>query len=345
MCMHCMIVPESVLKRLSKDQSLSEQSREALKRSIAFDSQVRDMRENARSLARAGLMMMGAAPPQALAAAPTVSVFNCANTTNIPGAPVPNPGSSADATIKRTFVTTTDVVTFYRSVFGRNSIDNLGMALLSSVHYGVRYNNAFWNGSQMTYGDGDGQIFVDFTRGNDVVCHELTHGVTQFTLNLAYQDEPGGLNESMSDVFGSMFRQWSAKQAVTAADWLIGKDIMGPAAIARGFTCLRDMANPGAAHALAPQPSHFKKYRPGMDPHESSGIPNQAFYRAAMAVGGNSWEKVGQIWYKALAGSGMSPNMRMRTFASRTKKLAKSMYPGQLAIAKAVTAGWKAVGL
>src|SRR4029077_10081348 len=123
-------------------------------------------------------------------------------------------------------------------------LDDAGMSLLSSVHYSIKYNNAFWNGTQMTYGDGDGAIFVDFTGSTDVIAHELTHGITQFTAALAYSNQPGRLNESMSDVVGSIFRQWRAKQSVTTADWLIGKDIVGPAARARGFTCLRDMANP-----------------------------------------------------------------------------------------------------
>src|SRR5262249_54098362 len=155
-----------------------------------------------------------------------------------------------------------------------------GMAMISSVHYGRKYNNAFWNGSQMAYGDGDQSIFIDFSKGNDVIGHELTHGVTQHSLNLNYSNEAGGLNESLSDCFGSMFRQWRAQpqQDVNQADWLIGKDILGPAATARGYTCLRDMANPGAQHCLAPQPTHFSQYQSGMDPHESSGIPNLAFY-------------------------------------------------------------------
>ena len=76
------------------------------------------------------------------------------------------------------------------------------MTLVSSLHYGVNYNNAFWNGTQMTYGDGDGSIFLDFSKGNDVIGHELTHGVTQHSLQLNYSNEPGGLNESLSDCFG-----------------------------------------------------------------------------------------------------------------------------------------------
>ena len=148
----------------------------------------------------------------------------------------------------------------------------------------------------------------------------------------------------MSDVFGSMFRQWRANQTVSQADWLIGKEIMGPKVKAQGITCLRDMADPGNKHCLAAQPFHFSKYTPGMDPHYSSGIPNFAFYKAAMAIGGKSWEKTGKIWYAAVTG-GKSPNMKMSAFAKRTRDAAKSLYPGQAPIFKAVDDAWKAVGL
>jgi len=139
-------------------------------------------------------------------------------------------------TTKRAAVETSAVADFYKTVFSRNSIDNAGMTMSSSVHYGVNFNNAFWNGSRMTYGDGDSNIFIDFTTSTDVIAHELTHGVTQHSLQLAYTNQAGGLNESISDVFGSMFRQWRANQDVNQADWLIGKEIMGPGATARGFT-------------------------------------------------------------------------------------------------------------
>ena len=154
----------------------------------------------------------------------------------------------------------------------------------------------------------------------------------------------GGLNESLSDVMGSLFRQWSGGQDVTRADWLIGADIMGPMARARGFTCLRDMARPGGAHCLAPQPFHVRDYRTGMDPHESSGIPNQAFYSAAIAYGGNAWDVMGKLWYHAMTRR-PSPNMRFATFANRTRRAAKVLYPANPAVLAAVNKGWADVGL
>jgi Zn-dependent metalloprotease len=275
-------------------------------------------------------------------------VFDCKHSTTLPGTQIPNPSGSPDPTAKRTFTETTEVAKFYQALFGRNSVDNAGMTLMSSIHYGVRYNNAFWNGNQMTYGDGDGSLFVDFTLGNDVIGHELTHGVTQHTLGLVYSNEAGGLNESISDVFGSMFRQWQAHQDANHADWLIGHDILGPTAKAKGFTCLRDMANPAASHALAPQITHFSQYHGGMDPHVSSGVGNLAFTKIAKTVGGNSWDKVGKVWYSVMTGGVGAvprPNMHMLEFANATRAAAKKLYPVDAGLLAAVDGGWKAVGL
>jgi Zn-dependent metalloprotease len=338
----CFIVPQEVLDRFAKDKKLSEATRKSFADTSDGEQIWRRLRAAHTVATKAGIASRGMSAT--LAAAPKITVYNCSNTTSLPGTPVANPGSAADLTAKRAFDVTGDVAKFYQSAFGRNSVDNAGMTLMSNIHYGQLYNNAFWDGSQMTYGDGDGQIFIDFTQSNDVVAHELTHGVTQYTLGLNYTNEAGGLNESMSDVFGSMFRQWQAGQDAGAADWLIGAGIMGPAARARGYTCLRDMSKPGDAHCLSPQPFHYRDYRSGMDPHESSGIGNFAFYSAAAALGGKSWEKLGKVWYAALTGL-PSPNMRYKTFARRTKRAAKRLYPMEAAVYAAVNAGWNAVGI
>ena len=341
--MCCFIVPPRVLERLARDRRLSAEERRSLLDTLRFEHEWRRQRDANVRASAARSLLASAAPSNGAAGPPSIQVYDCGHGTSLPGKPIAAPGS--DATSKNVFSTTTAVAEFYRTAFGRNSVDNAGMSLLSSVHFSVKYNNAFWNGAQMTYGDGDGSIFVDFSRGNDVIGHELTHGVTQFTLQLGYTNEAGGLNESLSDVFGSMFRQWQAKQTAAEADWLIGRDIMGPAAIARGYTCLRDMASPAAKHCLAPQPDHFKKYKAGMDPHSSSGIPNLAFFKAATAIGGHSWETAGKIWYAALSGSGPKPSMKMSAFAKQTRTLASSNFPAQPSVAKAVDTAWKAVGL
>ena len=343
MTCYCQIIPNDVLERLSKDPKLSAEERKNFADTALVDLQIRKLRIQAGKLT-AVTTSLGLAST-VIAKTPAITVADCHHSQTLPGTPIANPSTSADGTIKRTAVETKAVADFYQTVFGRNSIDDAGMTMSSSVHYGQNFNNAFWNGSRMTYGDGDNNIFIDFTKSTDVIAHELTHGVTQHSLQLAYSNQAGGLNESVSDVFGSMFRQWRAGQDVNQADWLIGKEIMGPGATARGFTCLRDMGDPGAAHCLAPQPFHFSKFKPGMDPHSSSGIPNLAFYKAAKAIGGKSWEKTGQIWYKALTGFAPNPNMTMKAFAKRTRQLAKQMYAGDAAVANAINAGWVAVGL
>jgi len=342
----CFIVPSSVLERFASDKKLTDDERKCFADASKFEKEWRKARIAHANFSRSAQSILPSLATAGVAAVPpAILVDNCAHGTTLPGTPVPSPGTSADVTAKRAFVETTEVAKFYQAVFGRNSVDNAGMRLLSSIHYSVKYNNAFWNGNQMTYGDGDGNIFVDFTKSNDVIGHELTHGVTQFSAGLAYANQAGGLNESMSDVFGSMFRQWRASQDVTRADWLIGKEIMGPGAIARGFACLRDMSNPAASHCMAPQPTKFPQYHDGMDPHESSGIPNFAFYKAAIAIGGKSWEKAGKIWYQALTGFAPSPNMKMSVFAKRTRTLAASLFPTQPAVKIAVDKAWTAVGL
>lgn len=119
--------------------------------------------------------------------------------------------------------------TFFWEVFGRNSMDNAGMPLLGLVHYSTNYANAFWDGQgHMFFGDGDGNLFFRLTKSLDVIGHELTHGVTQYESNFVYQGQSGALNESMSDVFGSLTKQYEKKQTSTKADWLIGATSSGP---------------------------------------------------------------------------------------------------------------------
>ena len=339
----CHIVPRDVLDRLAGDAKLPEKLRRGAAYSARLSEHVRALRTQAQRLT--GLGLLAGEHLATLAPKPAIELYDCRHTQSLPGVHAGNPGKSKDPTVRRAFTETGLVAEFYAKAFGRNSIDNAGMTLVSSVHYGKGYNNAMWNGSQMVYGDGDGKIFVDFTRGNDVIGHELTHGVTQHTLQLDYQDDAGGLNESLSDCFGSMFRQWQASQKAGAADWLIGKDIMGPIARARGFSCLRNMANPADSAALAPQPTQYAQLHPGMDPHYTSGPPNLAFCAACKTVGGYSWDTIGKVWYAVLTTSGQQPNMTMPTFAARTRQVAAHLFGGGSAVARAVDAGWKQVGL
>jgi Zn-dependent metalloprotease len=339
----CHIVPKDVLERLAGDKKLAAELRKAARDSARLSDGLRALRQQAGLLTQ--LAQETGAHLVELAASPKVTVYDCKHSQTLPGTPVASPKASKDSTAKRAFVETTDVAKFYKAVFNRNSIDDAGMTLMSSIHFGKNYNNAMWNGTQMVYGDGDGKLFIDFTKGDDVIGHELTHGVTQHSLQLAYSGDAGGLNESLSDCFGSMFRQWSANQDASTADWLIGADIMGPTAKAKGYKALRNMAKPDDKAALAPQPTLYSKITPGMDPHYSSGPPNLAFCTACKTLGGKSWERIGQVWYAALTTSGAHPHMTMPQFAARTRQLAAQKYPAQSAVAAAVDAGWKKVGL
>src|SRR5205085_765177 len=178
----------------------------------------------------------------------------CKSTESVPGVPICCPVMSRDRAVRRAYRKTRRLTKFYGDCFGRNSVGGVGKTLLSSIHYSTFYCNAYWDGSQMVYGDGDGMIFLDFTLSDDFIGHELTHGVTQYSAGLLYTDEPGALNESVSDVFGSMFRQWERAQDVDRADWAMGAELMGPTAHLHGWTCVRDLAHPGAAHSLSQQP-------------------------------------------------------------------------------------------
>ena len=231
---------------------------------------------------------------------------------------------------------------FYRKVLDRDSIDGRGMRLDSSVHFGKDYNNAQWNGRQMIYGDGDGKIFNRFTQALDVIGHELTHGVTQHESGLIYEGQSGALNESISDCFGAAFAQWLAnKPASDASGWLIGAGIMGPQAKAKGFTCLRDMVNPGATHCLSRQPASYKDFDPTGDVHDNSGIPNRAFAAFAQNLGGNTYDMAIKVWYDACM-SGLSSRATFADFAKATVAAAQKKSP---AVATAATDAWHTVDL
>lgn len=195
---------------------------------------------------------------------------------------------------------------FYAEVVGRRSIDGHGERLDASVHFGRRYDNAFWNGREMVFGDGDGHLFQGFTRCLEVIGHELTHGVIETEAALVYEGQPGALNESFADVLGVLVKQWKLGQTVEQASWLVGEGLLAPGVHG---VALRSMKAPGTAYddrrlGKDPQPAAMKDYLETEDDnggvHVNSGIPNHAFYLAAKAFGGHAWEKAGKIWYHAL---------------------------------------------
>lgn len=243
---------------------------------------------------------------------------------------------------------------FYSDVFQRDSIDGHGNALNAYIHYGTGFNNALWDGAEMLFGDGDGVIFQRFTRSLDVIGHELTHGVTENTAGLVYHKQSGALNESMSDVFGSMVKQYHLGQSVAQADWLIGAEILAPGVHGKA---LRSMADPGSAYndqklgGKDPQPKHMDDFvelpdtRPGDygGVHINSGIPNHAFYLVAKQLGGNAWGAAGVIWYNAL--HQLSANSQFQDCADITAQAAATLYGTSSTEHKAVQDAWAQVGL
>jgi Zn-dependent metalloprotease len=212
-------------------------------------------------------------------------------------------GDTTDKTVNDVYKFSGVVREYFKTILKRDSIDNQGMDLILNVHYGTKYMNAFWDGDEMTFGDGDGKIFTSFAKSLDVVAHELAHGVTQHTANLEYQGQSGALNEHFSDVFGTAITQYYLKQKADKADWLIGDEIMGPTLYGEA---LRSMRAPGSAYdndllGKDPQPAHMKDYFAGPEDnqgvHINSGIPNKAFYLVSMEIG---TDKAALIWYSAL---------------------------------------------
>ncbi len=240
---------------------------------------------------------------------------------------------------------------FFAEVYQRNSIDDAGMPLRGVVHFGRQVANAFWDGKRMIFGDGDGEIAGRMTRSLDVIGHELGHGVTEDEAGLEYYGMSGALNESMSDVFGSLVKQYKKGQTADKADWLIGAEVWTPKI--KG-DALRSMKAPGTAYddpliGKDPQPDHMRRYVETFDDnggvHINSGIPNKAFYEVAMAIGGEAWERAGRIWYWALLSPELKPNSNFMAFAKATKRRANQIYGTNSSEAKAVRRGWDKVGI
>jgi Zn-dependent metalloprotease len=203
------------------------------------------------------------------------------------------------------------------------------------------------------FGDGDGVVFADFTRSIDVIAHELTHGVTEFTCGLAYHNQSGALNESISDVFGSLVKQWTRHETADEADWLIGTEVLTPGIEA---DALRSMKAPGTAYnndllGHDPQPDNMEGFveLPDTDDgdnggvHINSGIPNKAFYLAATRIGGYAWEAAGHIWFEALRASHEATEFQ--EFAETTVARAEMLYGSSSAVHNAMVEAWKEVGI
>jgi len=342
LCCACAIVPTSILDRFAADEALSETTRAAFANASNHAKGWRGQRTSLSPAAR-HTKLKPATTVRPLR--PSVLVFDCRGSSTQPGDQIETPESNNEEQARRIHHNMALLTSFYKSIFNRNSIDNNGMGLINSIHYGQTYCNAYWTGTQMVFGDGDGEIFTDFALSDDVLAHEFAHGVTQYTTGFGFWDEPGALNESASDVFASVFRQWRFRQSADRADWTIGASILGPTARERGFRSLRNLSHPDSPDCLSTQPLHMRDYDKSGDPHVNSGIPNYAFYLAANAIGGNTWDRIALVWYSALANGRRQPNMLFEEFAALTVNKAASLFRTNATVPRAIERGWKDVGV
>ena len=249
------------------------------------------------------------------------------------------------------------VYDYYKDNFDRDSYDGNGAILRSTVHYGNRYNNAFWlsNLAQMVYGDGDGITFSPLSGALDIVAHELTHAVTSRTARFIYAEESGALDESFADFFAIM-----VTNPDTISDWRLGEHVYTPG---RPGDALRDISNPPAFN----QPDHTDDQRllpEGELPsrnndsgfvHTNSGIPNKAGY--LMVAGGTHHEitvealgkePAQQFMYLALTvylESSIDSRWSFNQARIATIDACQQLYPGDFSRLASVMNAWAAVGV
>lgn len=281
------------------------------------------------------------------------TIFSANNSQTLPGTIVRAEGSppTEDPAVNEAYDGLGATYDFFWNVFNRNSIDDEGMPLYGTVHFGENYANAFWDGQRMVFGDGDGEFFNRFTSSLDVIAHELAHGVTEDESQLIYSSQSGALNESLSDVFGSLVKQYTLNQTADEADWLIGAGLFTDQVQSGGEhqAAIRSMKAPGSAYndpvlGKDPQPGHMdgfvNTFEDNGGVHINSGIPNRAFYMAAVSIGGCAWEKAGRVWYAALLDPALKPNAKFQQFATLTIEHAK-----RYEVEAEVRDAWNQVGI
>ncbi|MCX6150797.1 MAG: M4 family metallopeptidase [Ignavibacteriales bacterium] len=215
------------------------------------------------------------------------------------------------------------VYEFYKSHFNRNSFDNKGKSILNILHFKENYNNAFWNGVCLTYGDGDGVQYSNLAGAFDVITHEMTHAVTSSTADLVYENQPGAMNEAMSDAFGCL---------ADSTNWLMGEDVYTPGIPGDGLRSMQDPHNgkaqgdyndgwlPAHMNEFVNLPNDEQNDWGGV--HINSGIPNKAFYNVASVIG--HW-KTGKIWYRGLTVY-LTKNSRFSDLRTACTNSAKDLY-------------------
>ncbi len=244
--------------------------------------------------------------------------YSANNGTTLPGtlrrAETAGPTGDADVDHAHDFVGAT--YDYFAATHARDSYDAAGATLIATVHYSVNYQNAFWDGTQMVYGDGFSV--------KDVTAHELTHAVTERTANLEYRWQSGALNESFSDIFGAM---------VDRDDWLMGEDLP--------IGAIRDLDNPGAFGQPGNSSGWVQTCGDNEGVHTNSGIPNKAFANVATSIGKGDAER---IFYRALT-IYSQPQATLEDARAAALQAAEDLFGAASAQAQAVHTGFGAVGL
>jgi len=294
---NCHYIPPHVVDRMAKNS-------DPKVRMVARASALQGKESRGKRAARTPEIRHLMASHTATAVNAKIKVYDCDHTWQMRvGTPRTDSSPATSDTDVETAYEYVDFVRGYFAELHRDSYDNAGSDIILNVHFGQDFMNAFWDGDELTFGDGDGSIFTSFVKSLDVVAHEFGHGVTQFTANLDYYSQSGALNEHFSDVFGTAITQKKLKQSFDDADWLIGNEIMGTTLYGEA---LRSMRAPGTAYdnplmGKDPQPDHMDNYyagpADGQGVHINSGIPNRAFYTVAEDIGTQTAAK---IWYHAL---------------------------------------------
>lgn len=259
-------------------------------------------------------------------------------------------GQTNDAAAKAAYDNAGLVYKYYLDKFQRDSYDGQGAPLISTVHFGVAVNNAFWNGQQMVYGDGDGTTFLSFARSFDVVAHELTHAVTNLTADLVYQNESGALNEAMSDILGAAAEAHRDGGRVGPNTWVLGEDIFTPGTAGDGLRYMDNPTKDGISSDYYPERYRGTEDNGGV--HLNSGIANLAFKllveggthpraKTKYIVPALGIQKAEAIFYRALV-TYMTPNTNFLGARQATAQAAADLYgPAE---ASAVQYAWDAVG-
>jgi len=336
----CSIVPPYILRAIAENGDGQDRAR-AL---AALSMSASPRRERQALVQLAGVLVLAPRPKRR-------TVFDAEQRRVLPGRHARGEGQrrTHDDAVNEAYDAAGKTYDYFRRVHGRRSVDDRGLDIRSTVHFGEGFSNAHWDGRQLIYGDGDGKYFHRFTSSLDVVAHELAHGVTQYTAALGFSGQCGALAEHFSDVFGILVKQYWLGQTAAQSDWLIGASLLTKRVHG---AAIRSMSAPGTAYddpilGCDPQPAHLRDYvRTREDDrgvHINSGIPNRAFSRAATLLGGKAWETVGPIWYRALHELG--PRARFQHCADATWRAAGELFGTGSAPQDAVRAAWKDVGI